>query len=210
MAGYLAGLEKLLALYPNEKYWADAIYRVESKKTFADRFTLDAYRLKFALGLVKEPNELTDMAELAMSGGYAVEAQKVLDFGYSNNILGKEGNVAQQKKLRDTVAKEIAEDKKRAPVADPAKGKTGQALINNGLDLVLKGDADKGLAMMAQGLAATNLKRPDDEKLRFGIAHVFAAQNTKAVETFKTVQGADGAADLARLWTIYANRKPAG
>ena len=210
MAGYLAGLEKLLAHYPSEKYWADAIYRVESKKTFAERFSLDAYRLKFALGLVKEPNELTDMAELAMSGGYAVEAQKVLVYGYSNNILGKEGNVAQQKKLRDTVAKEIAEDKKRAPTADPAKGKTGQALINNGLDQVLKGDFERGLAMMQQGVTATNLKRPDDEKLRLGIAQVFAAQNAKAVETFKTVQGADGAADLARLWTIYANRKPAG
>ena len=43
-------------------------------------------------------------------------------------------------------------------------------------------------------------------KLRYGIALVLAGQKPKASEIFNTVQGADGAADLAHLWDLYTRQ----
>ena len=38
--------EKLLTYYPSKEQWADALARVQSRKTFAARFGLDILRLR--------------------------------------------------------------------------------------------------------------------------------------------------------------------
>src|SRR5262249_25269854 len=89
---------------------------------------------------------------------------------------------------------------------DAAAQKDGTGLVNTGWALVTAGQYDKGLAMMEQGLQRGGLKRPDDAKLHLAIAYLLAGQKAKAIEAFKTVQGNDGTADLARLWLIHAQR----
>ena len=42
--------------------------------------------------------------------------------------------------------------------------------------------------------------------LHLGIGQLVAGDKAKAQATFKTVQGTDGTADLARLWALYARR----
>ncbi|MEY3287134.1 MAG: hypothetical protein RL500_1864, partial [Pseudomonadota bacterium] len=44
------------------------------------------------------------------------------------------------------------------------------------------------------------LKRPDDAKLRLGLAQLKAGQKAKAAQTLKGVGGKEGAAEVARLW----------
>jgi Flp pilus assembly protein TadD len=57
---------------------------------------------------------------------------------------------------------------------------------------------DKGVALMQQGIG--NLRRPTDANLHLGIAMLRAGQKGRAGQAFSKVAGADGAADLARLW----------
>ncbi len=59
---------------------------------------------------------------------------------------------------------------------------------------------------MEQGIKKGGLRRPEDAKLHLGIAYLQAGQKAKALQTFKTVGGTDGAAELARLWTVQARR----
>jgi Flp pilus assembly protein TadD len=54
---------------------------------------------------------------------------------------------------------------------------------------------------MEAGIAKGGLKRPEDDKLHLGIAYLQAGNRSKAVQVLKTVQGSDGTAELARLWT---------
>ena len=63
--------------------------------------------------------------------------------------------------------------------------------------------------MMEQGIAKGGLPRPDEAKLHLGIAYLSAGRKADAVRVFRDVGGADGTADLARLWLIYAQR-PSG
>jgi tetratricopeptide (TPR) repeat protein len=202
---YVAMLEKLIQTYPKRDYWADLIYRTESKKGFNDRLTLDVYRLKLATDVLSEPSEFMEVAQYTLQLGFPTEAQKVLEAGVAAGALGKEGNQDRYKKLRDTIDKEVKEEKARA-----AKGvvvpNTSVAKLNNGFDLVIKGEGKKGLELMEAGLKLPDLKRPEEAKLRFGIANVLAGERAKAVEVLNSVQGADGTADVAKLWALFAKQ----
>jgi hypothetical protein len=76
------------------------------------------------------------------------------------------------------------------------------------MNLVYSGQAAKGVQLMQQGIAKGNLKRAEDAKLHLGIAQLIAGDKAKAQATFKSVQGNDGTADLARLWMLHANAEP--
>ena len=95
----------------------------------------------------------------------------------------------------------MAEAEKQALAA-----KTGEALVSIGMDHLYNGQAAKGVQLIQQGIAKGGLKRPEDAKLHLGIGQLVAGDKAKAQATFKTVQGADGTADLARLWALYARR----
>lgn len=202
---YVAVVEKLIQTYPKRDYWADLIYRTESKKGFNDRLTLDVYRLKIATDVLSEPSEFMEVAQYTLQLGFPTEALKALDAGVAAGALGKEGNQDRYKKIRDNVEKEVKEEKARAAKAG-AIPNTSVAKLNNGFDLVIKGEGKKGLELMEAGLKLPDLKRPEEAKLRFGIAHVLAGERAKAVEVLSTVQGADGTADLAKLWILFAKQ----
>ena len=206
-AGYVAALEKLVLRYPKKDYWADLIFRVESKPGFAERLVLDVYRLKLITGTLSEKSDFHEMASLALQSGYPAEAQKVIDAGDAAGVLAKDAAADSEKKLRASISKELAEEEKaRTAKATTPVVKSSLALLNNGFDSVLKGDPKKGLDMMETGIKAGDLRRPEDAKLRYGIALVLAGQKPKASEIFKTVQGTDGSADLAHLWDLYTRQ----
>ena len=112
------------------------------------------------------------------------------------------------KRLRDLVDKRLAEDtaSRAEDETQAAGGEDGDALVAIGMNLVYSGQAAKGVQLMQQGIAKGGLKRPEDAKLHLGIAQLVAGDKAKAQATFKTVQGTDGTADLARLWMLHARR----
>ena len=63
------------------------------------------------------------------------------------------------------------------------------------------GEVDKGIALIEQGIAKGGLKRPEDAKLRLGMAQL-SRNKAKALQTLRSVGGSDGSADIARLWVI--------
>jgi hypothetical protein len=207
-AGYLFALEKMLAYYPKKEYWADAIRRVEKQPGFSDRLTLEVLRLMHATGNLNGALDYVALAQLALQSGLPAEAKKVLDEGFASGVLGSGAEAEQQRKLRATATKQVAEDERALAQSakDAAAAKDGNPLVNVGFAFVAAGQFDKGLALMEQGLQKGGVRRPDEARLHLGIAYFAAGQKGKAVDAFKAVQGTDGAADLARLWAIHAQR----
>lgn len=202
--GYVAVLEKLAVRYPKKDYWADLIYRVESKAGFSERLALDVYRLKLITGVLSEKSDFLEMATTTLQSGFPAEAQRVIDAGVAAKVLDDNASADSEKKLRASISKELAEENARAAKANQPPPKGSIALLNNGFDAVIKGNAPKGLELMEAGLKAADLRRPDEARLRYGVALVLAGQKPKAIETFKSVEGADGAAALARIWGLYS------
>jgi hypothetical protein len=207
-AGYADTMEKLVRFHPKRDYWLAVVYSVSTRAGFAERLALDLARLKLATGTLRTAAEYLEAAQLSLQTGFPAEAKKIVDEGYTAGLLGKGADAERHKRLKDMATKNLAEDKKTLGQDDAqvAALKEGTALLNTGFNYVLFGRADKGLALMEQGMRKGGLKRVDDARLHLGYAYHLAGQNQKAIQTFKTVHGTDGTAALARLWVIHLAR----
>ncbi len=203
-AGYARAMEKLVAFHPKRDYWLSVVYSVTASPGFSDRLALDADRLKLAAGTMRNAGDYMEAAQLALQAGFPAEAKKFVDAGYGAGVLGTGADAARQQRLKALTLKNLAEDNKTLGQDDAqaAADKDGTALVNAGLNYVLQGRAEKGLAMMEQGLKKGGMRHPEDARLHLGYALQLAGQPQKAVQVLKTVQGADGTAALARLWII--------
>ena len=205
---YVYAMEKLVTYYPKKEYWVDLMSRMQRKSTFSDRLSLDAYRLSLATGSMTAPADFMEMAQLALQADLPTESKQVVDKGFTAGVLGAGPEAERHKRLRDLVVKRLAEDtaSRAADETAASAAKTGDALVAVGMNNVYSGQAAKGVGLIQQGIAKDTLKRPEDAKLHLGIAQLVAGDKAKALATFKTVQGTDGTADLARLWALYARR----
>jgi hypothetical protein len=205
-AGYNRAMEKLATYYPKRDYWLNLMHGVATRPGFSERLSLDVARLKLELGTIKSANEYLDAAQLSLLEGFPAEAAKIIDRGYAAGVLGTGGEAERHKRLKDLAAKNLAADRKAMTQDDGKDNATreGRALFNDGFNLVLNGKADKGLPMMQEGLRRGTGpgKRPDHARLQLGYAYHLAGQKERALQTFKGVQGNDGAAALAHLWVI--------
>ena len=205
-AGQTATLDKLLTHYPKKEYWAIYLSRLQRKSGFSDRFSLDLMRLKLATGSLGKTDEFMEMAQLALQAGLPAEGKAIVDKGFAAGALGTGAEAARHKRLQDLANKQEAEGKagieQRAQAA--AAAKDGNELVQIGAAYASMGQGDKAVALIEQGIAKGGLKRPEDAKLRLGLALLQARQKAKAVQVLRSVQGNDGAADLGRLWALYA------
>ncbi|WP_328579306.1 hypothetical protein [Ideonella sp. BN130291] len=209
-AGFASTVEKLLAYYPKKEYWVDILSRLPRKPGFSDRFALDIYRLQIATGNMTKPNDFMEAAQLALQAGLASEGKRIVEKGFSTGVLGTGAEAERQKRLRDLALKQEAEATANIEkeTAEAKAAKDGNGLVKVGYQYVTMGQADKGLALIEEGIAKGSLKRPEDAKLRLGLAQIQAGKKAKGIQTLKSVQGTDGAADVARLWAIQANQQP--
>jgi outer membrane protein assembly factor BamD (BamD/ComL family) len=205
---YVYAMERLVTYYPKKEYWVDLLSRMQRKPNFSDRLSLDAYRLSLATGSMTAAADYMEMAQLALQADLPSEGKQVVDKGFASGVLGTGPQAERHKRLRDLVDKRLAEYKaaREQEEREAVAAKSGDALVAIGFDMVYSGQAAKGVQLIQQGIAKDALKRPEDAKLHLGIAQLAAGDKAKAQTTFKSVQGTDGTADLARLWALYARR----
>jgi len=206
-AAYINALELLVVNYPSNEYWTDFIGRVARNANIAERYMSDIFRLKMTLGQPLTAAQYLFMAQTAKGAGFPIDATKVMDAGFAAGVL----TTVEHKQFRDLVAKDAADDVKNMTKssAEAAKAKEGPGLFNSGLNYVYNGETDKGLNMMEQGIRRAGIRRPDDARLRLGIAFALAGEKVAAAETLAEVKGSEGATEVARVWTAYTKQKPA-
>lgn len=207
-AGYARAMEKLVTYHPKRDYWLNVLHNVVARPGYNDRLNIDVQRLKLEAGVMRNADDYLEFAQMSLIEGFPIEAAKVIEKGYAAGALGTGADAERHKRLRDLAAKNLAEDKKALSENGKEGGaKDGKALFNEGFNLVLHGRHDKGFAMMQEGLKlGTGFRRIDHAKLQLGYAHFLAGHKEKAIQAFKGVQGTDGAAALARLWTVRLGR----
>lgn len=205
MNGYVVTLEKLLAHYPKKDYWNAYLSRLPRKPGFADRFALDVLRLKLASGTLTKTEDFMEMAQLSMQQGLPSEARRIAEQGFKSGVLGTGAEAGRHQRLRDLAIKEESElrAKLETQAAEAETFKEGDALVKVGYSYVSLGEVDKGIALIQKGIAKGNLKRPEDAKLRLGLAQLQQPKTKQAgIQTLRSVKGNDGSQEIARLWTV--------
>lgn len=203
--GYSNTLEKLLSYYPKKEYWNAYLGRLPRKPGFADRFHLDVLELKLASGTLSKTDEFMEMAQLALQAGLPSDGRRIVEQGYKAGALGTGPEAARHQRLKDLALKKEAEAKAgiAARAAEAANQKAGDDLVKVGYAYVSMGEVDQGIKLIEQGIAKGGLKRPEDAKLLLGKALMQSGKNKpKAVQMLRSVKGTDGAAEIARLWTV--------
>jgi tetratricopeptide (TPR) repeat protein len=203
-AGDMQVKEKLVTYYPsNKQYVGIYLSDLPGKSGFSSRFSLDLLRLRLASGNLTTAADYMEMAQLLLQAQLPAEAKSVVDKGYAAGVLGTGAEAARQQRLRDLVTKTTVDSAaslaKRA--ADAKTSKTGDDLVAMGAEYVSMGKSDEGIDLMQQGIAKDSLKRPEDAKLRLGVAMLQSGKGkSKAVQQLRSVQGADGAPEVARAY----------
>ncbi|MFY7856351.1 MAG: hypothetical protein ACOVQT_09455 [Rubrivivax sp.] len=205
MAAYVAALEKLVIHYPKKDYWSAYLGRLPRKAGFADRFALDVLRLRLGAGVLTKTEDFMEMAQLALQAGLPAEGLRIVERGYAAKALGEGPEADRHRRLRDLAVRKVEEQK--AAIAAQAQAasaeKEGDALVNVGYAYVTLGEVDRGIELIEAGIKKGQLKRPEDAKLRLGMAQQQSAKaRARATQTLRSVGGKDGAADIARLWTV--------
>ncbi len=203
-AGDLQVKEKLVTYYPsNKQYVGIYLSDIAGKSGFSSRFSLDILRLRLAAGNVTTADDYMEMAQLLLQAQLPAEAKSVVDKGYAAGVLGTGPEAARQQRLRDLINKSFVDNKASLAkrTADAKVEKTGDDLVAIGAEYASLGQYDEGVSLIQEGIAKDSLKRPEDAKLRLGVAMLQSGKGkAKAVQVLRTVQGTDGAPDVARLY----------
>ena len=204
-AGDLTVKEKLVTYYPsNKQYSGIYLSDLPGKAGFSStRYSLDLLRLRLSSGNLTSADDYMELAQQLLTKPLPAEAKSVVDKAYTSGVFGTGAQAARQQRLRDLVNKSAADAVASLPkrTADAKTSKTGDDLVAVGTEYASMGKYDEGIDLIQQGIAKDSLKYPEDAKLRLGIAQLQSGKGkAAAVKTLRSVQGADGAADLARLY----------
>jgi hypothetical protein len=208
MAGYGTALEKLLLNYPKKDYWSAYLSRLPRKAGFSSRYELDVMRLRLASGTLSKTEEYMEMAQLALQAGLPAEGLRIAQQGFKLGVLGTGPEAARHQRLRDLATRQEAEAKagiaRRAGEVVAAADADGMVAV--GYAYVSLGQVDEGIQLIEQAIAKGKLKRPDEARLRLGMAQLQASRTkAAAASTLRSVKGTDGAAEIARLWVVLGN-----
>ena len=205
-AGATRAIELLVQYYPNKDHWRSLINRLWSRADLAPRLHLDVFRLAAYKDTLEEATDYSEYVDFAQKAGFSGEALQAFDKGVAAGLLG---STDAQKKVRAKLVQENEQDRKTltADTANALKKPDGFALFNVGLNLVGMQQFDKGLELMEKGIAKGYPKRPEEARLRLGMAYALAGQTDKAQQTFASLSGPDGMTEIARYW-VWAVRKP--
>ncbi|MEP7283347.1 MAG: hypothetical protein ABI696_15315 [Rubrivivax sp.] len=208
MGPYIQTLEKLLANHPKKDYWSAYLGRLPRKSGFSSRLGLDLMRLRLATGTLEKTDEYFEMAQLSLQAGLPAEGLQIIDKGYASGALGTGPQADRHLRLKELAVKRLAESKASLAkdAAEAARAASGDALVDVGYAYVTLGEVERGVKMIEQGIAKGNLKRPEDAKLRLGMAQLRSpALKTKGLQTLRSIKGSDGVAEIGRLWAVLGH-----
>lgn len=212
MAGYYAGIERVAAIYPKDDYWRLLVARADQEAKFSRAtFELDQFRLLQAAGVALKPSEKLAMAEAAFSRKLHAEALAILQPMKEKGELDADAaKAARNQRLLDNATTEAAKDAKDLPLlaTEAAKKTNGVALVNTAELYLTSGNNKKAIELYTAGLTKGGLDslQSNAAKLRLGIAQFRDGQGAAARKTWGAITGDDGAAALAKTWSVVSSR----
>jgi tetratricopeptide (TPR) repeat protein len=200
-------LEQLVRLYPKPEYW-DALLDGLIRQKSTDRVALNVYRLMLEVGVLQQPDEYVEMAEMLLEEGLPGEAQRVMEAGYAAKVFDTDDKVRADRYARRLAdAKATAEaDRKTlsAAAVEAQKATTGQPDVALGLAYASFQDYAKAAEAIPRGLQKGGVTDPDQAQIILGIANLKLGKKPEAMKAFEQVKAADPQLnEVARLWTIY-------
>ncbi|MEJ1969272.1 MAG: hypothetical protein WDN03_11670 [Rhizomicrobium sp.] len=205
-----ATLEKIVTYYDDPDEWGQVIDFSLGVKGIKDIEAVHVYRLRMATKATGQPDDYTVAAALALSVGYPVEAEAILQAGLDSGKITKSGKVAQQ---FAEVSNRAAIDRKTIASFDATARKSPAGEFDLKLAETYIGysryadAADAARRALQKGGAKAD---PNEANMVLGEALVMQGDTAGADAAFNAVKNpSPGMAKAQHLWLLYANRKTA-
>ena len=194
--------EQLIVNYNQPKYWTNLLSLADRTPGMSPENTLDVYRLRLLTGTMRNGDDYTTAAEVAIQVNCPTEAQGIVQKGIDAKLLTGDRTVRLMTMAKSQAAAEAAGLAQEAAAANAAK--TGDADIKLAAQYWGLGryqDAQAAAkAGIAKGVTDTNLAQ-----IRLAMADIGLHQRDAAVHALNAVANPKpGDAILAHLWSIYA------
>lgn len=199
-------LEKLVVDYPKPDYWQNIVYSMIRAPDTTDTLLLNTYRLALEVDALKQPQDYTEMAQLAIEQGSPGEAVAILEDGFKKNVFTDQRDKDRNQRLLESAKKAAAADQAALAKLDSeaSRGKAGAADVAVGKGFLSYGQFDKAEAAIARGVAKGGLRNADEATLLLGIAQLKGGKKDQAIKTFKSLKGDPKYARLGNLWALHA------
>jgi tetratricopeptide (TPR) repeat protein len=201
-------LERLVEYHPKTEYWQQLLYSLRSAPNMSDRSTLQVYRLMSEVDVLKEPNDYTEMAQLAIEQGNPGEAQRILEKGFQKNVFVDPRSKDKNTRLLESAKKAAQTDLASLPRVekDADASATGDKNVGVGLAYLGYQQYDKATDQLNKGLTKGSVRNEAEAHLLLGIAQLKSGKKDDAVKSFKAVKGDPNLERLAQLWSLHAKQ----
>jgi tetratricopeptide (TPR) repeat protein len=201
-------LERLVEYHPKTEYWQQLLYSLRSAPNMSDKSTLQVYRLMSEVDVLKEPNDYTEMAQLAIEQGNPGEAQRILEKGFQKNVFTDPRTKDKNNRLLESAKKAAQTDLASLPKVekDADASSTGDKNVGVGLAYLGYQQYDKATDQLNKGLTKGSVRNEAEAHLLLGIAQLKSGKKDDAVKSFKAVKGDPSLERLAELWSLHAKQ----
>jgi tetratricopeptide (TPR) repeat protein len=201
-------LERVVTYYPKPDYWYQLLFTLRQQTSGNDANTLQTYRLMSEVDVLKNPEDYTEMAQLALEAGSPGEAQRILEKGIAKGVFTDQRAKQKNERLLENAKKAAATDQaalqRIAKEAETAP--TGAKNVGLGLAYFGYGQYDKAVEAISKGISKGGLRNEGEARLLLGIAQLKAGHKEDATKTFHAVKGDPSLERLANLWTLHAKQ----
>ena len=201
-------LEKVVAYFPKPDYWYQLLFTVRQQTSGNDANTLQTYRLMSEVDVLKNPDDYTEMAQLALEAGSPGEAQRVLEKGFAKNVFAEQRAKERNQRLLERAKKAAATDQPSLPriEKEAESASTGAKNVGLGVAYYGYGQYDKAADELSKGLTKGGLRNEAEARLLLGIAQLKAGHKEDATKSFHAVKGDPALERIANLWTLHARQ----
>src|SRR5213080_1077759 len=201
-------LERVVTYYPQPDYWYQLLFTLRQQTSGNDANTLQTYRLMSEVDVLKNPEDYTEMAQLALEAGSPGEAQRILEKGIAKGVFADQRAKQKNERLLESAKKAAATDRaslqRIAKEADAAAA--GAKNVGLGLAYFGYGEYDKAVEEITKGPTKGGLRNEGEARLLLWISQLNAGHKEDAAMSFHAVKGDPSLERLANLWTLHAKQ----
>jgi len=203
----LKTLEDLAVATNEPSDWQQLTSLALTTNGIRDIDALYIYRLRFMSGAMKESDDYTILARIALQLGYPEEAKEVLEQGVNTGKIaagyGEAGGLLAKAKT------DAAADHQALPsiAAAAEKSKTGEQDVKLAEDYWGYGRYADAEAAARRAISKGGLKDPSEGNFILGISLVAQTKNLDAVDPLGKVDGTAARSRAGYLWSLYAKAR---
>ncbi|HEX4025155.1 MAG TPA: hypothetical protein VHX52_10710 [Steroidobacteraceae bacterium] len=201
-------IDKLVTYYPKPDYWLNAMNPLLHMDINDAHVQLEVYRLMDDVGVLKQPRDFAQMAQLSFDQGYPGETVAILQEAFQKKVFTDPRDVLRYQHLLMGAMQRATQDQAQLPAevqkAQAASG--GDQLVAVGEAYLSYNQPDRAVPLMEAGVAKGGLKYPEEANLLLGIAQLRSHNAAGAHRSFDKVASSsnEGYAQLGRLWVLHS------